>query len=133
MGNTREKYRILFLEAGAGMGGSTVSLISMLEVLDRDRFQPYVGFYFFNTGPDTSRIRELKVSVIFFNEHPEDTDNVPFRFLLDESGWRWWHTVKVFLRFTLRFLSVEVAQLWRLVQWIRREKISLIMLNNDVH
>lgn len=132
MSSRPQTYRILFLEAGEGMGGSTHSLITSLEHLNKERFLPYVGFYFFNSGPDTNQIRNLGVCTFFLSQHERD-GAVPFRVLPDKLRWRWWHNVKVLFRFAGRFISGDLPQWWRLVRWIRREKISLTVLNNDVH
>ncbi|CAG0981360.1 glycosyltransferase family 4 protein [Geobacter sp.] len=38
----REKRRILYCENGVGYGGAVISLINLLEALDRDEFEPHV-------------------------------------------------------------------------------------------
>jgi hypothetical protein len=51
------------MEAGSGRGGSSMSLYYSLKYLDRKKLQPFVAFNFYNSSPDTERIRELGIPV----------------------------------------------------------------------
>ena len=123
----------LFLESGGGRGGSTHFLYDLVRSLDPTWRAPVVCFYFRNDGPDTRRIRSLGVPVEFLSDRPEPVEYVPFQFLLGRSRWRWWHAIKVVLRFGLRTILYDLPQLWRLHSILQRQRVDLIVLNNDVH
>jgi len=125
--------KILILESGSGAGGSSTFLGYLLTHLDRTRFEPIVAFYFANDGPDTRRIRELGVGVHFLTPTAEPKEYVPFGFLLGAARWRFLQRAKVAARFGVRLLLTELPQLWRLRALIRRERVDLVLLNNDVN
>lgn len=127
------RHRVLFLESGAGMGGSSNFLYYLLTYLDKEKFEPFVAFYLPNHGAGTEAIRRLSVPVLFLDKNPEPTRFFPFTLLSGNSRSRLSHKIKVILRVALRMLLVEIPQAWRLLWHLRREHISLVVLNNDVH
>jgi len=127
-----QQYRILFLDCGAGIGGSSTFLRYLLSHLDRKKFEPFVAFYFYNDGPDTEKMRTLGAKVIFLNKNQEPTDYVPIKFLLGTSKWKWWQKAKVVLRLGLRLTIVDIPLIRRLVSVLKKEAISLVLLNNHV-
>lgn len=65
--NTRTKrHKILFIDCGAGRGGSSRFLYSMIKYMDNKLFEPLVAFYFFNDGPDTELMKRLAVPSSFY-------------------------------------------------------------------
>jgi len=127
------KLHVLFLEAGSGRGGSTTSLIYTLRYLNRELFDPVVAFYFRNYGPDTDSIRALGIPVRFASNRLEPSQFVPFRFLLGRTRRRWLRIPKILARLAVRWPLIELPQLVGLLRIIRRYRINLVFLNNDVH
>ncbi|MGB7281544.1 MAG: glycosyltransferase family 4 protein [Candidatus Acidiferrum sp.] len=115
------------------MGGSSNFLYYLLTYLDKEKFEPFVAFYLPNHGAGTEAIRRLSVPVLFLDKNPEPTRFFPFTLLSGNSRSRLSHKIKVILRVALRMLLVEIPQAWRLLWHLRREHISLVVLNNDVH
>jgi glycosyltransferase involved in cell wall biosynthesis len=121
------------MEAGSGRGGSTVLFYYLLKYLGRNNFQPFLAFYFYNTGPDTESIRELGIPVFFLKNKREPSAYVPVRWLLGTSKSRFLNRIKAILRFCLRMLIIEIPMIWRLLRLIKKETFDLVALNNDVH
>lgn len=124
---------ILFIDSGAGYGGSSMYLYYLLKYLDREKFNPFVAFYFFNNGSETKRIKSLGIPVFFLNDQPEPSRYIPVLWLLGKSKVRILHEIKVILRFFIRMAMIELQQIWRLHRLIRKKAIDLVVLNNDVH
>src|SRR5213594_513395 len=128
-----QKYNVLFLDRSGGFGGPSTCLYYMLKHLSKDKFRPVVTWYFYNVGPDTQRIRELSVPVVFLSKNPESATYAPLRWLYGTSQWRWVRKGQGLLRFLLQFVIIELPQLGRLLRLLKREAIDLIVLNSDVH
>jgi len=110
-------------------------LYYLLSYLDREQYEPFVAFYFYNQGPDTAKIRDLGIPVFFLNRNTnsETFYRNPLKLFSGKSKWKWLHEVTVFLRFSLRLAFFQMSQLGKLLGILKREDIVLIMLNNDVH
>ncbi len=132
--NTRTKrHKILFIDCGAGRGGSSRFLYSMIKYMDNKLFEPLVAFYFFNDGPDTELMKRLAVPVFFLHKEKESSEYVPVKWLMSRSKSMILHRLKVIARFLLRTATVDIPAILRLRTLIKREAVSLVVLNNDVH
>jgi glycosyltransferase involved in cell wall biosynthesis len=128
-----KRHNILFMEAGSGRGGSSMFLYYFLKYLDRKKFQPFVAFYFHNSGPDTARIKGLGIPVFFLNNRREPSEYVPVGWLFVKSESTLSNGIKVILRFLLQMVMMEMPTAWRLLWLIKRKSIDLVVFNNDVH
>jgi len=130
--NLSQKRKVLFISSGGGYGGGDKFLYDLLKSLDRKNFEPIVAFYFQNSGPDTERISDLGVPLFFLGAKTRPAEYVPFRWLLRDSKSRLLHGIRVVIRLLLDLLIVETPLILRLLRLIKRENISLAVLNNDV-
>lgn len=105
----------------------------MLKYMDKDLFEPLVAFYFFNDGPDTEWIKTLGVPVFFLNSERERPQYVPVKWLFGGSQSIILHRLKVIAGFLLRTMTVDIPAILRLTALIKKEAVSLVVLNNDVH
>jgi glycosyltransferase involved in cell wall biosynthesis len=133
MSKSEGKIRILILDSGRGYGGPGVFLCYLLKCLDKKRFQPLVGFYLHHCAPETSALRRIGIPVFFLSSNTRLADYLQVMFVSRKPNWRWWHLCKELLRAVLRLVLIEIPQLWELLKVLKREKIELIVLNNDVH
>lgn len=123
----------MFIDSGSGYGGSTIFMYYMLKYLDRQKYDPIVMYYFYNEGQDLKKIRSLEIPIYFLTKKREPIHYVPFKFLLGKSKNKFFHEIKVLMRFLTRMLLLEVHQILRLVIFLRNKKINLVVLNNDIH
>ncbi|MCL4493073.1 MAG: glycosyltransferase family 4 protein [Nitrospirae bacterium] len=133
MKREHRKQKVLFIDSGGGYGGPSKFLYYLLKYLDRSKFDPAVVFYFYNDGPDTSRIKNLGVPVFFLKDTREPAGYVPVKWLLGHSRSRHIHRAKVALRFLVRLSVIESPLICKLKKLIEHEAINLVILNNDVH
>jgi glycosyltransferase involved in cell wall biosynthesis len=131
--NMTHRHKILFIESGSGRGGSTKYLYYFLKYINRKLFEPLVAFYFFNDGPDTKLIKTLGVPVFFLNNERERPECIPVKCFTGTSQPIIVHRLKVMARFLLRTMIVNIPAALRLTALIRKESVSLVVLNNDVH
>ncbi|HYX68570.1 MAG TPA: glycosyltransferase family 4 protein [Terriglobales bacterium] len=128
-----ERTRVLLIDSGGGYGGPSAFLSYLLQSLDRKSFQPFAAFYFAHVSPSTEHLRELGVPVLFLSRSRALADAIEAKVLAGRSRWRWLHLGKQAIRVALRALLVEAGQLARLLLLLRRLRIGLVVLNNDVH
>lgn len=63
----KQRYRVLFIAADRGYGGSSALLYNSLKHLDRQRFEPFAAFYHYNDSLNTQRTRKLGIKVLFLD------------------------------------------------------------------
>lgn len=68
MNHIFQKQRVLFISSGGGYGGGDKFLYYLLKNLDGKKFQPFVAFYFQNSGPETKRIMDLGIPTFFLSD-----------------------------------------------------------------
>ena len=128
-----QQHTVLLLDRSGGLGGPAAHLYYMLKYLNKERFRCIVTFYFYNNGPDTQRIRDLGIPIMFLKKDSECATYERIKRFFGASDWKWIHKCEVLLRLILLVITVELPILWRLLKIIRREAIDLIVLNSDVH
>lgn len=109
-----------------------MSLYYLLKNLDREKFDPFMAYYFFNTGPDTAKIRSLNVPVCFLKSTREASDYWFIRFLRRRSPFKLIRILKLFSRNFLEFILIKIPQFWNLMWFLKRNDIHLIFFNNDI-
>ena len=107
------KSNILYLDSGSGIGGGQRSLLLLLNLLDKDRFTPYVGCL--GESPFAAEVEKTEASVVPLSlpAAHNKTDKVQ--------------------RFTLRDLLDDFRQLGvilQLHQTVKRYAIDLIHANS---
>ncbi|MBI4436492.1 MAG: glycosyltransferase [Candidatus Omnitrophica bacterium] len=105
--NGNMKYRVLYLDAGSGSGGSAVSLLRLLRVLNRSRWDPVVIVH--QSGKSTDEMLEMGIPVHSVRLRPEATG-------------------RGFLRNLFEFY---LPLFYRLIREFRAIKPDLIHLNNS--
>lgn len=122
------KLRVLYVEGcrDGTVGGSHVSLLTMLSNLDRERFEPIVVFYDEHHVAAALRAMEIDVRVL-----PNER---PFGFGADAGGGALpFATLVAPLRRLLNlvwyFLRPALAAAW----FLRRNAISVVHLNNSIN
>ena len=101
--------RVLYLQSSSEIGGSDVSLLRIVENLDRSRFRPVVVLP--SRGPLTKAFEERGAEVVIMGEMLK---------LTTRKG----------PLYHLRFLANYPAAVARLVRLIRRERIDLVHTNS---
>ena len=109
----RSKSNILYLDSGSGIGGGQRSLLLLLNLLDKDRFTPYVGCL--GDSPFATEVEKAAANVIPLSlpAAHNKTDKVR--------------------RFTLRDLLEDFRQLGVILQlhrMVKRHAIDLIHANS---
>jgi glycosyltransferase involved in cell wall biosynthesis len=126
-------HNILFIDSGFGYGGSAAFLREFLHKLNRNVFNPIVAFYYPTEGEDVNNIKDLDVEVI--NLHMKAEKNysptsissqpqkrpIPLAILKSYSTALW--------NLALRDLPAS----FRLAGFIKKRRIKLVVLNNDLH
>src|SRR2546422_465431 len=133
MSELSNRNRILIIDSGGGYGGPGAFLQYLLKYLDKDKFQPVVAFYFYHASPETRALQEMGVPVLFLSRNRALAHYLQSKFLSGGSKWKWLSLSKELLRFFLLFILIDVSQVWRLLSILKRNRIDLIVLNNDVH
>ncbi len=104
------KHNILIIESGTGWGGSSSFLLGFLKYLDNENFNPMLFLYNNGEGPFVKEIRNLGIKIFFFKKIERNRQKmVPFHFYI----------------FNI-FLLIKIINI------IKKEKIELIFLNNDL-
>ena len=109
----RSKSNILYLDSGSGIGGGQRSLLLLLNLLDKDRFTPFVGCL--GDSPFAAEVEKTQASVVPLSlpAAHNKTDKVR--------------------RFTLRDLLEDFRQLGVILQlhrMVKRHAIDLIHANS---
>jgi len=102
------KQGILFISHRAGLAGSENSLLTLLEGLDREMFEPYAIVP--SDGPLLTRLQELSIPVDIVQQG------------------QWVGDIKTVLGFMLHFFS----RLIKTVQVIKKYKIALVYSNTEL-
>jgi glycosyltransferase involved in cell wall biosynthesis len=127
---------VLFLDSGAGFGGNATFLYEKVLRLDRRKFEPVVGFYSASDGPHLdgiNGIRSVGVPIVFLDGPP----SAPVSALAGrgsrkvQSGLL--RRVKHVAKFWIDIVTVVLPRLWHTLRYLRGERFSLVVLNNDVH
>jgi glycosyltransferase involved in cell wall biosynthesis len=113
--------KILICEASLGYGGSGAYLYSFLKHLDKDNFHPIVSYNVKGDGPFIDKIEQLNIEVGFLS-HKHKND------LIDFSSNR---IIKYFQIF-FNLLKNNFGPIIKLIAIIKKNKIDLILLNQDV-
>src|ERR1044071_5843098 len=101
--------RVLYVHNGPNIYGASRSLIRLLRLLDRERFEPRVLLP--ADGPLVKLVREMNVEVIIF----------PPLSVIERPVFHSWR-----LPFFILNIPFSALQLWRI---LRREKIALVHTN----
>ena len=104
--------RVLYIHNSADIYGASRSLVRLLGVLDREKFDPLVMLP--AEGPLAEQLRALPVRVIVF----------PALSVIDRAVFKSWR-----LPFFLLGIPVSVLRLWQI---LKREKIALVHTNTGV-
>lgn len=89
--------KILFLTSGRDKGGAQVVVLNAIKFMDRKRFQPILGAVAFRSGTFLAEFEKLEVPIQDFNA----------------GHLREWHKT--------------LAVIWRMIKFIRKEKIDAIL------
>lgn len=116
------KIKILFFSVGANSGGPVVSLIQLIQSLNKDKYEPYI-LSLANTNPSTldalkdiRGIHILKIDIWINN------------WLYNNNyKYSWWHKVKSPGR-NLRILSNS----WKIRRLIKKHQIDLVHSNFEL-
>ncbi len=123
--------RVLLLESGTGAGGSVNFLRDFLLNVDVTGMDPRAGFYFPNTSKTLKEIEQFGFSVtIFSSALPSAASGRPGVFDRRLKKIRF---VRSLYRVVLRLLTIQLPIAWRVLRYIRKERIDLVVLNQDVH
>jgi len=101
-------YKVLYLQSTSEIGGSDVSLLRIIDTLDKDRFRPHVLLPF--DGPLVGKLKLRGCEVSMLKE---------MRKLTTSQGT--WYLV--------RYLMNYPRAVWKLLEIIRRERIDLVHTN----
>jgi glycosyltransferase involved in cell wall biosynthesis len=127
------KIAVLFIDSGGGYGGPGAFLCYLLRSLNRNRFEPTVAFYFGHSAPEVDELRRMGIPVLFLSKNRDLTNFILEHILAGKSKWKWLSLAKAVIRHTLLFTLEDLPQLARLLAALKRRKIELMVLNNDVH
>jgi glycosyltransferase involved in cell wall biosynthesis len=122
--------KIMFLEGSTGFGGSGSILISMLRHFDKTRFFVFAASY--NLANPTFLKNLESCDVPYFAV----TQERPFepwaaKFVTNRRN-RWVRKAALLLSWTYYFLFVQTSIILRLAALLRKKRISLVVLNNDL-
>jgi glycosyltransferase involved in cell wall biosynthesis len=114
---------ILILESGFGKGGSSVVLCYELEQMNREIFNPIVGFYYKAYSEDINKLKNLGLEVLQFNlPVPKTTSKRP-RIILKLFKYP-------YILFSMA--KQELPGALRIAWQIRKRRIKLVVFNNDL-
>lgn len=103
------KYRVLLIEFSSGFGGSAVALVSLVRFLNKNKFSVIIAFK--NKGSQLEKINDAEF--IKFEDYKEAVGSSGFVFLLN-------------------FLRYGLPESIRLIRIIKRRKIRLVHINNNI-
>ncbi len=130
--NTR-RYRILYIEKPASVGGSVISLYELVRGLDRDRYEPVVLFH--GPNPYRGRFQALGVKVIVLSDKtpsaPPDGPQWDIAASLGQYSRRWSEGYRAAKQFYL-LLRRDVPLARRVARIIREEAVDLVHHNNTL-
>ena len=121
--NTDPPYNILILEAGFGKGGSSVVLSYELNEMDREIFNPIVGFYYQPYGEDANKLRTLCLEVLQFNAPMPKTTVIKPQPLMKIMKYP-----SILFGMAKRVLPTAL----KIAKQIRKKQIKLVLFNNDL-
>ncbi len=101
-------YKILYLQATSEIGGSDVSLLRIVEGLDKSRFHPVVALP--SDGPFVEKLRQQGCDVFIVDEMIK---------LTTRKGYSYW----------LRYLANYPKAVWKICGLIKRERIDVVHTN----
>lgn len=112
---------ILICESGLGYGGSASYLYSFLKYLDKATFQPIILFYHKGQGPFISKILKMCDQVEYLSNNKDIT--IP-----KYSACRYFK----YIQMTFELIMSNFYPIIRMIAIIKKRKIDLILLNQDV-
>ena len=133
MSESSERNKILIIDSGGGYGGPGAFLRYFLKYLDREKFEPFVAFYYFHVSPETNAVQHMGVPTLFLSRSRTLENYLQAKFLPAQSRWRWLHLSRVAMHLFLQSILVDLPRLWKLLRVLKKNHIDLILLNNDVH
>lgn len=145
----KARYKVLFVAADRGYGGSSALLRSSLQHLSRDRFDPVVAYYQYTAGPEIQRIRKLGVELVFLSGAPDSLPPVPDYYVADgqakcnraasllallkrQMGSLLGEEVYELMSRLVKRSPKGLVQVLRLYRYLRRAGIDIVVLNNDI-
>jgi glycosyltransferase involved in cell wall biosynthesis len=127
--NTRP--RILFVEGSTGFGGSGSILGYLLQQFDRNLFSPYVCTYFPVDSAHIHTIRTLGIPYFTVCKgRPFEPWAAP---IVTRRRNRWLRKAALLASWTYYWGRVQAALALHFISLLRRERISVVVFNNDLH
>ncbi len=127
------RYRILYIERPASVGGSVISLYELVRGLDRDRYEPVVLFH--GPNPYRERFQALGVKVIVLSEQaPSPPPGGPQRDIAASLGRYSTRLAEGYKAAKQLYLLLrrDLPLARRVVRIIREEAVDLVHHNNSL-
>jgi glycosyltransferase involved in cell wall biosynthesis len=112
---------LLICESSYGYGGSGAYLYSFLQYLDKNKFNPIVSYNEKGDGPFIDKIKNMGIELYFLSENKRR------------------HSVKtinnILISYLIKIIDLfleNIFPIMNLILLIRKKKIDLILLNQDV-
>ncbi len=127
----RQAARLLLLESGTGAGGSLSFLRDFLLHVDLNKVDPRVGLYYPNPSNTLKEIERLGFSLRFFGTtSPPPAGGSPGVF---DSTLKRIRFLRSLYRVGFRLLTIKLPIAWRILRYLKRERVDLVVLNQDIH
>jgi len=115
--------KVLYLEHNTDgtVGGSHVCLLAICRHLDRENYQPIVCFYENTEIKDDFVASGARVMVL----------DTPKPIILPSPKLRWFAVITRLLQSAVNFVRVLILNTYKWLRILRREKVSIVHLNNS--
>ena len=128
---TDTRPRILFLEASTGFGGSGSALCYLLQSFDKSRFAPVLSTYFRSRSTHLERVQSYGIPYLPVSESQAyEPWAAP---IVSKRRNRWSRKIALLFSWTYYCVGVQGRIILRLTRLLKRERIAVVVLNNDLH
>ncbi|MBD3272730.1 glycosyltransferase [Candidatus Dependentiae bacterium] len=112
------KKRILYIHHGKGLGGAPLSLLYLIESLDKEKFEPAVLFLHDSEAVDLYRSKNINIAgIVGVGDFPHS-----------KIRWYRWYHLHIFLR---AFWDTVKTRLFVAKKWLKKINPDLIHLNTS--
>jgi glycosyltransferase involved in cell wall biosynthesis len=125
----KNKINILFIDSGAGQGGSMSYLISFLNYLNREKFNPLVALYYYSDAPKLKFLQNQGIEVVFISPGRKKKERI-----WNSRIYSIWLLKKLVVCFRIFSGSIvgKVIVFLRFVKLIYSKNIDLVFFGSDV-
>lgn len=117
VGGDNKAKRILFIESGVGLGGSSKYLVDLFKYLDRNRYEPLLASYVKGLNFEAVESAGVRTFTLGLGVLTDDDKRSRLKKWIDLALW---------------FFVTVFPGIFKIASLIRRERIDAIHLNNEI-